>query len=75
MAKRFALLGARNFLLETLSAENGVLEAIHALKQTVPEAFVLVSFAVLPDGYTARVVTAPILCAAWRRAAWWMPWV
>ena len=52
VAKRFALLGARNFLLETLSAENGVLEAIHALKQTVPEAFVLVSFAVLPDGYT-----------------------
>ena len=29
-----------------------MLEAILALKQTVPEAFVLVSFAVLPDGYT-----------------------
>ena len=29
-----------------------MLEAIRALKQTVPEAFVLVSFAVLPDGYT-----------------------
>ena len=52
VAKRFALLGARNFLFETLSAEDGVLEAIRALKQTVPEAFVLVSFAVLPDGYT-----------------------
>ena len=52
VAKRFALLGARNFLFETLSTEEGVLEAIHALKQTVPEAFVLVSFAVLPDGYT-----------------------
>ena len=52
VAKRFALLGARNFLFETLSTEDGVLEAIHALKQTVPEAFVLVSFAVLPDGYT-----------------------
>ena len=52
VAKRFALLGARNFLFETLSAEEGVLEAIRALKQTVPEAFVLVSFAVLPDGYT-----------------------
>ena len=52
VAKRFALLGARNFLFETLSAEGGVLEAIRALKQTVPEAFVLVSFAVLPDGYT-----------------------
>ena len=52
VAKRFALLGARNFLFETLSTEDGVLEAIRALKQTVPGAFVLVSFAVLPDGYT-----------------------
>ena len=52
VAERFALLGARNFLFETLSTEEGVLEAIRALKQTVPEAFVLVSFAVLPDGYT-----------------------
>ena len=52
VAKRFALLGARNFLFETLSTEDGVLEAIRALKRTVPEAFVLVSFAVLPDGYT-----------------------
>ena len=52
VAKRFALLGARNFLFETLSTEDGVLEAIRTLKQTVPEAFVLVSFAVLPDGYT-----------------------
>ena len=52
VAKRFALLGAKNFLFETLSTEDGVLEAVRALKQTVPEAFVLVSFAVLPDGYT-----------------------
>ena len=52
VAKRFALLGAKNFLFETLSTEEGVLEAIRALKQTVPETFVLVSFAVLPDGYT-----------------------
>ena len=52
VAKRFALLGARNFLFETLSTEDGVLEAVHALKQELPEAFVLVSFAVLPDGYT-----------------------
>ena len=52
VAKRFALLGARNFLFETLSTEDGVLEAVRALKQELPEAFVLVSFAVLPDGYT-----------------------
>ena len=52
VAKRFALLGAKNFLFETLSADTGILEAIRALKETVPDAFVLVSFAVLPDGYT-----------------------
>ena len=52
MAKRFALLGAKNFLFETLSADDGILDAAGALKQQVPDAFVLVSFAVLPDGYT-----------------------
>ena len=70
VAKRFALLGAQNFLFETLSAEDGVLEAIRALKQTVPEAFVLVSFAVLPDGYTregrhcAELVRSMTACGA-----------
>ena len=52
VAKRFALLGAKNFLFETLSADDGILDAAGALKQQVPDAFVLVSFAVLPDGYT-----------------------
>ena len=51
-AKRFALLGARNFLFETLSADTGVLEAASCLKKAIPDAFILVSFAVLPDGYT-----------------------
>ena len=51
-AKRFALLGARNFLFETLSADTGVLEAASYLKKAIPDAFILVSFAVLPDGYT-----------------------
>ena len=44
--------GARNFLFETLSSDAGVLEAVQAVKAQVPDAFVLVSFAVLPDGYT-----------------------
>ena len=52
VAKRFAALGAKNFLMETLSSDAGVLEAVRALKADLPEAFVLVSFAVLPDGYT-----------------------
>ena len=52
VAKRFALLGARNFLFETLSSDAGLLDAVGAIKAEVPDAFVLVSFAVLPDGYT-----------------------
>ena len=52
VAKRFAALGAKNYLFETLSTDVGVVEAARAIKAEVPDAFVLVSFAVLPDGYT-----------------------
>ena len=52
MVRRFAALGAKNYLFETLSSDTGVLDAVRALRETVPDAFVQVSFAVLPDGYT-----------------------
>ena len=52
VAKQFAALGARNFLFETLSSDAGLLDAVGAIKAEVPDAFVLVSFAALPDGYT-----------------------
>lgn len=52
VAKQFAALGARNFLFETLSSDAGLLNAVGAIKAEVPDAFVLVSFAVLSDGYT-----------------------
>ena len=52
VAKQFTALGARNFLFETLSSDAGLLDAVGAIKTEVPDAFVLVSFAVLPDGYT-----------------------
>lgn len=52
VARCFVEQGAKNFLLETLSSDAGVLEAVQAVKAQVPDAFVLVSFAVLPDGYT-----------------------
>ena len=52
VAKQFMALGARNFLFETLSSDAGLLDAVGAIKAEVPDAFVLVSFAVLPDGYT-----------------------
>ena len=47
VARCFVEQGAKNFLFETLSSDAGVLEAVQDVK-----AFVLVSFAVLPDGYT-----------------------
>ena len=52
LADCFLALGAKNFLFETLSADTGVAEAAKRIKQAAPDAFVLVSFAVLPDGYT-----------------------
>ena len=52
VARCFVEQGARNFLFETLSSDAGVLEAVQNVKAQVPDAFVLVSFAVLPDGYT-----------------------
>ena len=51
-AQQFAALGAKNFLFETLSSDVGVVDAVKALRVAVPDAFVMVSFAVLPDGYT-----------------------
>ena len=52
VAEQFRKLGAKNFLFETLSSDAGILEAVRTLKTAEPDAFVLVSFAVLPDGYT-----------------------
>ena len=52
VAKQFAALGARNFLFETLSSDAGLLDAVGAIKAELTDAFVLVSFAVMPDGYT-----------------------
>ena len=56
VTKKFVALGAKNFLFETLSSDVGILEAVRALRAEVPDAFVLVSFAVLPDGYTREGV-------------------
>jgi methionine synthase I (cobalamin-dependent)/5,10-methylenetetrahydrofolate reductase len=52
VAQQFAALGAKNFLFETLSSDVGIVEAVKALRVAVPDAFVMASFAVLPDGYT-----------------------
>lgn len=52
LVQQFAQLGAKHFLFETLSSDVGVIPVVKELRQLVPDAFVLVSFAVLPDGYT-----------------------
>uniref|UniRef100_UPI003FEF3140 bifunctional homocysteine S-methyltransferase/methylenetetrahydrofolate reductase n=1 Tax=Faecalibacterium prausnitzii TaxID=853 RepID=UPI003FEF3140 len=52
VAQQFAALGAKSFLFETLSSDVGIVEAVKALRVAAPDAFVMVSFAVLPDGYT-----------------------
>ena len=51
-AQVFLDLGAENFLFETLSTDEGMAEAAAFIKERRPEAFILVSFAALPDGYT-----------------------
>ena len=76
VARCFVEQGAKNFLFETLSSDAGVLEAVQAVKAQVPDAFVLVSFAVLPDGYTRDSSWAerPCRCRSCpMRATRWSP--
>lgn len=51
-AETFLRLGAENFLFETQSSATGLAAAIDAIRAVKPEAFIAVSFAVQPDGYT-----------------------
>lgn len=44
--------GLSCFLLETLPSDEGIREAAEHLKQQCPEAFLLVSYAVRPEGFT-----------------------
>ena len=52
VADIFLEMGAQNFLFETLSTDAGVAETAAYIKSRRPGAFILVSFAALPDGYT-----------------------
>ena len=70
VAKQFAALGARNFLFETLSSDAGLLDAVGAIKAEVPDAFVLVSFAVLPDGYTREGMYCKDLARRMQEKLW-----
>ena len=52
LVDRFLALGAKNFLFETLGSFSCIPEAAGYLKEREPEAFILVSFAAQPDGFT-----------------------
>ena len=53
IAQRFLDHGAQNFLFETLSNTDGIAEAAAYIRSRVPEAYIIVSFAMHADGYTA----------------------
>lgn len=48
----FLDLGAHNFLFETLSNDIGILEAARLIRSEMPDAFIMVSFGVQPDGFS-----------------------
>ena len=52
LAEAFLDLGAKHFLFETQSREEGLLETAAYIKGRCPDSFVLVSFAAQPDGFT-----------------------
>lgn len=58
IAGRFLELGATNFIFETHSIPDGIPEAARFIKEKNPAAFIIASFAVLPDGFTRDGVFA-----------------
>ncbi len=58
VAGRFLELGASNFIFETHSIPDGIPEAARFIKEKNPDAFIIASFAVLPDGFTRDGVFA-----------------
>ncbi len=48
----FISLGAKNFLFETFSSDECLKEIAEYIKKKVPEAYILVSFAISPEGFT-----------------------
>ncbi|MDY5704516.1 MAG: bifunctional homocysteine S-methyltransferase/methylenetetrahydrofolate reductase [Lachnospiraceae bacterium] len=51
-AELFLQAGAKHFLFETQTVTDGLVEATRYIKKQRPDAFILMSFGVLPDGYS-----------------------
>ncbi len=52
VAQQFLRLGARHFLFETLGTDQYLAEIAAAIRSKAPDAFILVSFAASPDGFS-----------------------
>ena len=52
VADQFLALGAQNFLFETNAAATGLAETAEYIRTKAPEAFIVVTFAVQPDGFS-----------------------
>ena len=63
VADRFLERGARHFLFETLSGLDGIAEAVAHIRAQAPESFIILSFAVQPDGFTRHGEAGPDLLA------------
>ena len=59
---QFLALGAKNFLFETLSTDAFLPEIAEYIKAVQPQAFLLVSFAAQPDGFTREGRLISELC-------------
>ncbi len=64
LAERFLRLGAAHFLFETNGTDEGLHEAAAYIKKKAPSAFVIVSFAAQPDGFTREGLSAKALLRA-----------
>ena len=63
MTECFLENGATSYLFETMSCMNGIVEAAAHIKKHNPQAFIAVSFAADPDGFTRSGEYAPALIA------------
>ena len=52
IVRTFLDLGARYFLFETLSNDTGILDAARMIRSETPDAFIMVSFGIQPDGFS-----------------------
>lgn len=63
VADQFLALGAQNFLFETNAAATGLAETAEYIRTKAPEAYIIVTFAVQPDGFSREGCFASELLA------------